>query len=234
MTAITSIRARQRRNVLDAYRARADHNSNLWLVYSVKTNCDWILPSDRQLVHWIHYLETDHAVHDFDLTPDPVASHDGVRPRCTELDAVVHRANGIQEWHEVKASLDEDRVESQLSAQAYAAQAAGVQYKIFTDVDLMPHAATSLRWLKAIAYASAIRDREYVVETGALISCIRSIQSGQLRQVVESLSSYDSAIVLGLAARVAIRGRLKLSMDKVSFGPATEWQLTAGASDVDA
>jgi hypothetical protein len=33
-----------------AYRSRGRMNRNLWLVYSQKTNRDWILRSDRHLV----------------------------------------------------------------------------------------------------------------------------------------------------------------------------------------
>ncbi|MET3139971.1 hypothetical protein AAKU61_004355 [Undibacterium sp. GrIS 1.2] len=66
----------QRLRVFDAYRGRGHQNSNLWLVYSVKTQRDWILPSDRQLVHWIHYLETNPLVKWFDLAPEKNLSTD--------------------------------------------------------------------------------------------------------------------------------------------------------------
>lgn len=62
-----------------------------------------ILPSDRQLIHWLYYLETNHEVTSFDLAPEPILSKDDNETRATELDAIVTKRDGTIEWHEVKA-----------------------------------------------------------------------------------------------------------------------------------
>lgn len=84
----TSMKSSVRKKVRAAYRSRGQGNSNLWLVYSAKTGSDWILPSDRQLVHWASFLEANSDVRTFDLAPEPILSEDENEARATELDAV--------------------------------------------------------------------------------------------------------------------------------------------------
>ncbi len=83
-----SPRSTLRRLIPDAYRARGHRVNNLWLVYSPKTDRDWLLPSDRQLVHWLVFLESNPEVLSFDLAPKPIISHDSNAPRAIELDAI--------------------------------------------------------------------------------------------------------------------------------------------------
>lgn len=74
-----SLKSSLRQSVIGAYRARGRGNSNLWLVYSPKTDTDWLIPSDRQLVHWLYFLESNPEVRSFNLAPDPIISHDCAR-----------------------------------------------------------------------------------------------------------------------------------------------------------
>src|SRR5574342_340365 len=69
-----SMKSTLRKTVMEAYRSRGKGISNLWLVYSAKTNSDWILPSDRQLIHWLYFLEANPDVRTFDLAPEPILS----------------------------------------------------------------------------------------------------------------------------------------------------------------
>lgn len=78
-----SLQSSLRKSIIGAYRARGKGKNNLWLVSSIKTNQDWILPSDRQLVHWLYYLETNQDAIDFDLAPEPILSHDDNEVRST-------------------------------------------------------------------------------------------------------------------------------------------------------
>lgn len=134
-----SPRSKQRLRILDAYRGRGRKDNNLFLVYSVKTDRDWILPSDRQFVHWIVFLETAPNVKTFNLAPDIVFAQDEKELRGTELDAEVAMFDGHTEWHEVKSSESElEAHRSQLLAQAAAAWREGTKYRLFTDRDLTP------------------------------------------------------------------------------------------------
>lgn len=54
-----SPRNAQRLRIIDTYRGLARRNTNLFLIYSIKMDRDWMISGDRPFVHWIYYLETD-------------------------------------------------------------------------------------------------------------------------------------------------------------------------------
>lgn len=221
-----SPRSTLRRSIPDAYRARGHRVNNLWLVYSVKTDRDWLLPSDRQLVHWLSFLEVDPEVIAFDLAPEPVVSRDEKGPRATELDAIVVFRDQHVEWHEVKAgNVCQEADRSQLLAQAAAAHEAGVIYRVFNDNDFRPNARLAVRWLKAIGFAAAIRGQEHGSCRTAVVSRLNSLESGHVRAIVSDLEGFDPAIVYGTLIRLAISGVVHLDLAERSFGLATRWKL---------
>jgi hypothetical protein len=211
---------------MHAYRARGHQNNALWLVYSVKMDRDFILPSDRQLIHWIHFLETDPNVESFDLTPEAIVSTDAEETRGTELDATVVLRTGQKEWHEVK-SADEEIApgKSQLQAQTAAAAGNAISYRTFSDKDIIPHVVIALRWLKAIAYATVLRDQSHHRVVFALHSAIRNTEAGDILQLVNELKEFEQPIVLGLIARLAIHNHIRLDLSKCSFGMSSAWRL---------
>jgi hypothetical protein len=216
--------AKRRRAVLSAYRARQKRNANLWLVYSVKTDRDWLLQSDRELVHWIVFLETDPRVATFDLAPEPILSYDASETRATEPDALVQTVDGHTELHEVKAGrVIEDSARSQLLAQSAGAQARGAAYRVFCDTQLAPHRKTAVRWLKAIAYAAPLRDQTHASCRDALLAHLRGSRQGSVRSVLGALPQFDAPLVLGLLVRQVIHGHLQLDLNRRSFGYATCW-----------
>lgn len=224
-----SPRATLRRSLLSIYRARGHCVANLWMVYSVKTDRDWILPSDRQLIHWLYYLETNSDVSTFDLAPDPVVSLDETETRATELDAIAVYKDGHIEWHEVKANISQTGQErSQHQAQAHAATSENVCYRRFTDEDFagIP-AKVSLRWLKPIAYAEVIRGQECIPYRTALAAYCRDRRSGTVVDLVSDLGTLDPPTLLGVVARFAISGIISLDLLRAPFGPYTKWSCNA-------
>jgi hypothetical protein len=219
----STLKAQQRHNVFREYRARGHSNNNLWLVYSPKTRRDWILPSDRQLVHWVHYLETCPEVKTFNLAPGPVLGHNGKQNQMTQLDAEVNYTDGRIEWHEVKAG-EPDMRSSQLLAQGSAAKGAERIYRIFSDRDLAPHARTTIRWLKAISFAAALRDREYMAQRLALLAHLRNHPSGTAHSILSALAGHEAPVLLGLLAQLAIEGHVSLDLGRRGFGPGTPWR----------
>ncbi len=221
-----SPRSTLRRSIPDAYRARGHRINNLWLVYSPKTDRDWLLPSDRQLVHWLVFLESDREVLSFDLAPEPVASHDANEPRATELDAIVIFRDRHVEWHEVKAGTKlQETDRSQFQAQVAAAQKAGAIYRIINDEDLGPKARLATRWLKAIGFAAAIRGQEHGSCRSALVACLNNKKNGFVRSIVSELQTFDTAVVLGLLVRLSLSGIVCLNLEDQSFGLGTNWWL---------
>lgn len=220
-----SLKASLRQSVIGAYRARGRGQNNLWLVSSVKNNTDWILPSDRQFIHWIAYLETNPDVLDFDLAPELVLSQDSHEQRATQLDAIVTYRNCKIEWHEVKAghNKNDPKNQSQFLAQAAAASKEHVEYRIFNDTDLKSHTKVAIRWLKPLAYANAIHDQEYSHYRALLVSYFKRHGSGRIGQILQAMPEHDPAIVLGMVSRLAIQGVITIDLNKISFGLLTPW-----------
>lgn len=221
-----SPRSTLRRSIPDAYRARGHRVNNLWLVYSAKTDRDWLIPSDRQLVHWIAFLEANPEVLTFDLAPEPDVSHDDKGPRGTELDAIAIFRDRHVEWHEVKAGTTRQETDHpQFLAQATAAHEAAVTYRIFNDDDLRPKARLAVRWLKAIGFAAAIRGQELGACRSALVAYLHSSASGYVKSIVSELDAFDLAVVLGMLVRLSLSGTVLLNLEERSFGLHTRWRL---------
>lgn len=227
LSSSVSPRSAQRLRLLQAYRGRGHRNNNLFLVYSIKTDRDWILPSDRQFIHWIHFLETNKEVRAFDLCPEKVISHDGKEFRGSELDAEVQRKDGRLEWHEVKSDDASKNVSKlQLIAQASAAARNPIVYKLFSDEQLTPHIKSSIYWCKVIAFATAIRDKAYNYETSTLLDLLQKLQQGTIGDVLSEAKDEinDVGVLLGLIARLAITGPMSIDLSQSGFGYATEWR----------
>ena len=219
-TISSSPRARLRHSIPAAYRARGRKVNNLWLVYSVKTDRDWILRSDRQLVHWLYFLETDPQVISFYLAPEPVLSHDDKTVGAAELDAIAVFRDRHVEWHEINAGN-----RSQIPTHEAAAREAGAQYRIITDAELVQNSRVAMRWMKALGYAAAIRGQEQNSCRIALASCLNTFKSGHIRELISELEGFDPAVLLGMLVRLAIGGTIHVDLVEQSFGLATWWKL---------
>jgi hypothetical protein len=229
----TSPKTKIRKSVLAHYRARGKRINNLWLIYSPKTDSDWILPSDRELIHWLAFLETNPDVKTFTLQPDLIISHDNEDYKGTIFDAVVTLNSGATEYHEVKSGTDREPKEgdrSQLAAQLNAARKDNITYKRYNDVDLKPQAKFAMRWLAAISYAAAIRDQDHKHFKSALSAVLHEKQKGNIREILKTLESYDQAIILGLIVKSAINGLIHLDLSKNYLGYASSWSLKKGMS----
>lgn len=221
----SSPKNKQRLHVFEAYRGRGKQNSDLFLVYSVKTNRDWILPSERQFIHWLYFLELNRSVKSFDLAPELRISFDDKEHRGTEFDAEVEYIDGHQEFHEVKsdpAKLNEAR--GQLLAQAAEASGEGVKYRLFTDEDLRPHVKVSIRWLKPLGFAAALRDQDHAGLYGRLLLALKAQTQGTLDQILCEFEGHDVPTVIGLFVRCAIRGIIEIDLSKRSFNNTTYWK----------
>jgi hypothetical protein len=222
----SSPRSQQRYRLLDAYRGRGRRNNNLFLVYSVKTQRDFILPSDRQFIHWIHFLETAPDVKTFEIAPKAAISHDSKELRATELDAYVRYWDGREEWHEVKS--DEKSIQDanpQLLAQSSLSSKLGTSYIVISDEELKPHVESSLRWLKVITYASTLRDFPLIFQTTKLLDYCALHRQGTLGELIKALEAEipDTEIIKGLVARLAIIGSLSLDLSQFGFSAAAGW-----------
>jgi hypothetical protein len=141
MSKSRTLPSKQRTNVLRAYRSRGRANRNLWLVYSPKTDRDWILGSDRHLVHWIFFLETNPDVRSFEIEPSNETPRIGESQPVLDADAAVVLANGTREYH---------KLSSLTSAQSDGMTCGGDEsslptVRVFTESDLQPRSEEALR-----------------------------------------------------------------------------------------
>src|ERR1700761_2010929 len=144
MSKSRTLPSRQRANVLQAYRSRGRMNRNLWLVYSQKTNRDWILRSDRHLVHWVLSLETDPEVQTFQLEPSsPISS--ATKDVSADADAFVVRSDGTREHHKLLLGRPQ---EPTAGAQSHPENEDALPVRVFTEADLSSRGAEAMRWLK--------------------------------------------------------------------------------------
>lgn len=229
-----SMKSTLRKTVMEAYRSRGKGISNLWLVYSAKTNSDWTLPSDRQLIHWLYFLEANPDVRTFDLAPEPILSEDENETRATELDALVTPRMGQEEWHEVKAGRGkkDPAHASQTTAQARAAAKEHATYRRFDDTDLKPNAKVAIRWAKAMSFAAAIAGQEYIACRTSMLLAFKRRGSGTVRQLLDDLAECDSAVAHGMLVRLAVTGIVRIDLSVATYGLTTPWTYHGDGTEV--
>lgn len=228
-----SPRSQQRVRVFDAYRGRGRRNNNLWLVYSVKTQRDWILSSDRQLVHWIHYLETASSVKWFDLNSDESVSPEIENGGWSERNADVVLIDGSKEWHQVNAGgvgTNHPQPYAEITHSETGSQIP--RRRVFGDDDLKPHVTLAMRWLKALGYAAAIRDQDHTALFLALLPILQSLRHGTVRHISNSMAEFDPATLYGSLVRLAIQGHVDLDLTESGFCYATPWHWHEEVGDV--
>lgn len=213
----------QRQRIFDAYRGRGHRNNNLFLVYSIKTDQDWVLPSDRHLVHWIYFLETDPNVKFFELAAE---SHDERTPTwAVDVllacgDRVTHKLGhpsarrNVSKFEQINDDSD--------------VQDSHIRCRVFSDENLEPVVKTSLRWLKPIAFAAALRHQEYSRQTLVLLEYFNRHLNGHIGQIFTEgeICEYEPAVIFGLVVRLAIRGYIQLDLTSYGFGRGTPWALS--------
>jgi hypothetical protein len=216
-----------RQSLHRAYHARGSLNSNLWVVYSVKKDMDLVLTSDRELVHWLCYLETDNSVVDFEIQPEKHVLQTPDGAIATIPDAYVFKRDNSIEWHEVKPGKGNKAaltLTPQLSTQQALAQSHGAIHRLINDEDLEPRANEAKNWLSALAYASAIRNLEPGPERTFLTNFLRSTGSHNLGYLLNHSGGMEPAIIIGELVRMAIQGKVAIDLRHRSFGYQSRWQ----------
>ena len=137
---------RRRISATPVIRARARHQSNIWIFDSPKIDRRFAVAGDVAFVHVV-LLEGDLDVVAYEPEPKPVMGMSGGEPYETTLDAIVSFRNGREEWWEFKRASDTKasrtgRSRKQLDAQAEAAASAGRAYRILSEEDLEGMALT--------------------------------------------------------------------------------------------
>lgn len=221
-----SLRSRARSGIKNAYRARGHRNNNLWLTYSPKTDRDCLITSDLELVHWLCFLEFSDSVATFQLQPDPLSLPDGHSIRSLHYQALVTYRDGRLELHEVRSSsrAPHDVLELTQAAKLSIGSPTAT-FRVFDEEKLRAAAPVAVRWLTAISYAAAIRERECHPESTALAVFINRVREGTVRDILEGLVDYDESVVVGVLIRFVIRGSVHVDLSARCLGYSTWWRL---------
>lgn len=216
MAGAQTLPSRQRARVLDAYRGRGHRNSNLWLVYSVKQDQDILLHSDRSLVHWLTFLETDPSVV-------------GFRPLTEEMSAALKVGPAT--------AMVLERKNRQLEVHVLAAGDPGVPtvetgvgiatVRVITVDELQVRSRVALRWLKAIGYAGLFRYQDMTPVMNELAAVLMRRWSGTLNDLTDDLPGHDRAAVYGAIVKAAIHGHVELDLTSHGLCGASGWKWNA-------
>lgn len=207
--------------VFPALKEREHHKSNIWIFDSPKNGSRFVIKGDVAFMHFV-LLEGDVSVQRYLPEPPPVtASVDG-EVRQTQLDAEVHFVNGEIEWWEFKRVRDtgpgrSGRAAPQLSAQAQAASAAGVKYRVLTETELFGQEVLFDNWLMLCAAMSRCSEQTINRETDYLLrrlSVQESISFGTLLGDEE----WDPAHVLAAVAKLLQHGVIQADLERALFG----------------
>ena len=202
--------------MLDAYRGRGRRNSNLWLVYSVKQDQDILLHSDRSLVHWLTFLETDPSVVGFRPLTEEMSAELKVGPTAEML---LKRKNHQLEVHIVAAT---DPAVS--CVKTGVGMAAG---RIVTIDEIQARSRLALRWLKAISYAGLFRYQDMTPVMNQLAAALMRRWSGTIDDLASDLSGHDRAAVYGAAVKTVIHGYVELDLTSHGLCGASSWKWNA-------
>lgn len=213
-TSVPTLKSGQRQRVLERYRGRGHRNNQLWLFYSYKTKRDWIINSDHELVFWLTCLECHTNVKSFDLAPEtlPFETHNSLKFIQVEL------WNGTEEWHLLHTS--DPHISNRL--QPAIPQHDGIV--IWEHDAIRAKAPSAMRWLKLIAFVSAVRDQSLTPIHVALIDVLRDKKCGTVLDLTYAMKGFDLPSVYGVIVRFCILGWISIDLTIKPFTLATEWR----------
>ncbi|QRY77756.1 hypothetical protein JVX91_19405 [Pseudomonas sp. PDNC002] len=211
-----------------AFTNRAKTFGNMWRVYSAKCDKSFVLPSDRELAHWILHLEYNPNVLSFDLNPTARSLGDQLHSKQTIFDAEVVLKHGPLEFHEVKmGNFDKQALSNeQIDLQRAIAERCNARYLIFNDSDLFPNKIRIMPLLRVAACLSAGRDC-YVPSTFLMDaqSYLYSRKAGRLNDFLLEFGNYDIDLILYVFCKEYLEGVVDVEFERSFFSKSTRWVL---------
>lgn len=156
------IGTRLRGALAEAYAARGNLKSILYVQYSAKARVDVALSSDLEYRHFL-LAEADVAVKRIDYTPAKRVVQIAGDGYGTIVDAEVEYGDGRIEWREVKHSEDLEadatsRSNLQILIQQAAAAREKVSHAVYTEREINRHLTLISNWHRIAAQLAAARD----------------------------------------------------------------------------
>lgn len=200
---------------------RGKHFGNLWAVYSCKVEEVLLLSTDRQLAHWLLFLEFSQTIKTFSFK---AGSLDFAQRSELVLNYHVEAVpvEGENELHYLQVEGRSDNFEEKvLVAKQYK-----YKYREFNDEDWAPRRNHILPLLKVASYLAGSRDLyiPYELKEKSL-SYVEAIRAGTLRGFLSALSSFDRNLILVVFAQLFLHRVISVEFQVGFFSQDTEWIL---------
>ncbi|WP_139379437.1 hypothetical protein [Zoogloea sp. LCSB751] len=222
----TTLSAGIRNSVRDLYKQRAHKNENIWLIYSLKTDRDWLLTSDRELVLCLGYLESNPNIEHYEINPEISKDRSYRIPRAVTASARTYA--GEVEWYFVMSDSVGDAVITE-TADASMEHPSRPKCNFITTADLKSKATLAVRWLNILSFGAELRNLvgspKLAAHESATMSAVTAIRHGTIRSLLNDLHMFDEMLILGLIVKFACKGKVVLALEKRCFGNHTEWIL---------
>jgi hypothetical protein len=198
---------------------RGKHFGNLWAVYSTKMNQVILLGSDRQLAHWLLYLEFSCDVISFQFNPTFKAVNSGSLDRL-DYHVEVNRREGMVELHYLRVTGRSENYADKLRA----AEKIKYKYIEFSDEDWTPKKGKLLSLLRLASFLSGGRHTYIPVGLDqTAMDYVSYSRKGTLQSFLSALSSYDRSLALLVFCRMHSTFLIDVDFDSSIFNKDTLW-----------
>ena len=203
---------------------RGSYFGNIWWVHSYKNQKDFTVHSDRELAHWILFLEFNQNVNRFDLDP-PIRVSPGTGEKL-QYSAEVQYKDGALEWRKVRTSWEGDSAQELLRQYQLLAEEHRVAFSAWSDVDFIPQKYKIMPLLRVAACLSVgKRYRPPVGLRQDAILHIREKSLGTYKEFLTALSEYDVSYVHHEFAKFYADGIIDVEISTSFFAEDTRWAL---------
>jgi len=198
---------------------RGKHFGNLWAVYSTKMNQVIRLGSDRQLAHWLLYLEFSCDVISFQFNPTFKSVNSDSLNRL-DYHVEVNRRVGMVELHYLRVAGRSENYAEKLRA----AEKMKYSYIEFSDEDWTPKKGKLLSLLRLANFLSGGRNTYIPVGLDqTAMDYVRYSRKGTLQSFLSALSSYNRNLSLLAFCRMYSTCLIDVDFDSNIFSKDTLW-----------
>lgn len=200
---------------------RGMHFGNLWAVYSFKAEEILLLSTDRQLAHWVLFLEFSPAVKTFSFKTGikEFAQNPGF---TLNYHAEIVPVEGYNELHYLQV---EGHTES-FSEKVFVASKYKYNYREFNDEDWVPRRDQILPLLRVASFLAGSRNL-YIPSAlrEKSLRYILTIRSGTLRGFLSALSEFEKNLILVIFTRLFSERLISVDFELCFFSKDTLWRL---------
>lgn len=211
--------AMPKRSRTSYFTKRGQHFGNLWAVYSCLVDEVLLLSTDRQLAHWLLFLEFSPSVKTFSFKPGAIEL--AQNPKLTlNYHVEVVPVEGNNELH----YLQTEGYTEGFSEKILAASRFRYKYREFNDNDWAPRRDHILPLLKVTSFLAGCR-KQYIplALRDNAIKYILRIRSGTLRGFLSAFPEFERNLILVTFARLFLERVIFVDFEFSFFSQDTRW-----------